>query len=203
MSIEMHHLIQRKWIIALVVIVVFLIGIVYLVSKQNDALTSMSEMQNTSMKADDTADTNYAGLSFRQNMLATTAVVFDKENPKLVYIPAIDTNEDGSQAITESSLFETPYASYDFLLHSTELSGGAGSYVTDYLSLAVTEHVPTGDVEVTYTDRGVDGVLDAAYVDGVLVTDSSLFAAAQDQYTAELVVSRNYLLGLTTVNVKK
>jgi hypothetical protein len=150
------------------------------------------------MQAADVAAAKYQGLSLRPNMLATVAVVFDKTNTQLVYIPAVDTTKNGSQVITESSVFETPHASYDFVLHSTQSSADAGTYVTDYLSLTVTEHAPGGDVKVTYIDKSADGGLDTAYVNDVLIDDPSLYVAAQDQYTAELVVARNYLLGLTT-----
>ena len=203
---ELHHIMARKRTIILAIalwVVVLLLGVVYLVSKQSDVLPPMPEVKNSVMKAADNAATKYQGLSLRPNMLATVAVVFDKANSELTYIPAVDNNKDGAQVITESSLFETPYASYEFILHSTQAtSTGGDTYVTDYLSLKVTEHVPGGDVEVTYIDRAADGGLDAAYVDGVLVTDPSLYVAAQDQYTAELVVSRNYLLGLTTEDKK-
>lgn len=198
---ELQHILARKRAIILALILWCLVlglGMAYLFSQRNDVLPNAPVVKNAVMKAADNAAAKYQGMALRPNMLATVAVVFDKTNSQLVYIPAVDSTSDGSQVITESSLFETSYASYDFLLHSTASKENDSTYITDYLTLTVTEHTQGGDVKVTYTDKGADGGLDAAYVDGVLVTDPSLYIAAQDQYTAELVVSRNYLLGLTT-----
>lgn len=198
MKVELPNTKMKKWIVRSALILgctVLVLFVLHFFNRQNDTLASSTVNDSEAIEnADPTA--KYEDLALLPAMLATIAVVFDKENSGLAYLPAVDTNEDGSKAITENSVFETPHAAYDFFLHSTQSASDTNSYVTDYLSLTVTKHTQNGDVEVTYTDKDADGELDAAYVDGVLVTDSSFYLGAQDEYIAELVVARNYLLRL-------
>lgn len=200
MSIELTHVMARKRAVLLALILwclVLVLGVLYLFSQRSNVLPPAPVAKNAIMRAADNAAARYQDLSLRPSMLATVAVVFDSNNQLVSYVPALDTDKKGKGIVEEASIFDTPQAKYEFMLTSTKSPTNATTYITDSLQLTVTEHTKGGEVEVVYVDNAVDGVLDAVYVDGVRVTDASFFAAAQDQYIAELTVARNYLLGLT------
>lgn len=189
---------KRAIILALVLwCLVFALGVIYLFSQRNNVLPSAPEVKNAVMQAADNAAAKYEGLSLRPNMLATVAVVFDPKNTLLAYTPVVAKTENDTGIVSEESSFKTPYAEYIYTLTSTE-DKTKDTYVTDSLKL----EFKGNDVDIIYIDDKADGTLDDVYVNGKGVDDPEFFTAAQDQYTAELIVSRNYLLGLTTSNTK-
>lgn len=197
---ELQHILASKRAIILALALwclVLVLGVMYLFSQRNDVLPSAPVVKNAVMRAADNAAAKYRGLSLRPNMLATVAVVFDPHNALLTYAPIIEKPKDDAAIVSEKSSFKTPYANYAYTLTSTEAET-KDTYITDSLKLEFTSN----DVNIIYVDDKADGTLDDVYVNGKGVDDPQFFAAAQDQYTAELVVSRNYLLGLTTEDKK-
>lgn len=197
---ELQHIIARKRAIIFALVLwclVLVLGVLYLFGQRSDVLPSTPVVQNAVMQAADTAAAKYQGLSLRPNMLATVAVVFDPKNTLLAYTPVVAKTENDTGIVSEESSFKTPYAEYAYTLSSTE-DATKNTFVTDSLKL----DFKGNDVEIIYIDDKADGTLDDVYVNGKGVDDPQFFAAAQDQYTAELVVSRNYLLGLTTEDKK-
>lgn len=185
---------KRAIILALVLWCLVLgLGVMYLFNQRSDVLPNAPAVKNAIMQAADNAAAKYPGLSLRPNMLATVAVVFDPQNALLAYTPILERPEDDAAIVSEKSSFKTPYANYAYILTSTE-GETKDTYITDSLKLEFS----TNDVNIMYVDDRADGTLDDVYVNGKAVDDPQFFAAAQDQYIAELVVSRNYLLGLTT-----
>jgi len=197
---ELQNIVAKKRTIILALVVwclVLVLGVLYLVSQRNDVLPPAPVVKNAVLQAVDNAAAKYQGLSLRPNMLATVAVVFDPKNTLIAYKPTVSKTEDDNGVISEESAFETPYGAYTYTLTSAE-DTKKDTFVTDSLKL----EVKNKDVDIIYVDIGADSTLDDVYVNGKGVDDPQFFSAAQDQYTAELVVSRNYLLGLTTDNKK-
>lgn len=193
---ELQHIVASKRAIILALILWCLVlglGMAYLFSQRSDVLPNAPVVKNAVMKAADNAAAKYRGLALHQNMLATVAVVFDSKNTLLAYTPDIAKSEDEKGVIEEKSSFSTPYAHYTYTLNSTE-DTTPGTYITDSLQL----EFDSKDVNILYIDNNADGVLDTVFLNDETVIDPQFFAAAQDQYIAELALSRNYLLGLTT-----
>ena len=201
MSIELRHIMARKRTVLFALVLwclVLVLGVMYLFSQRNDVLPNAPVVKNAFMQAADNTAAKYQGLALRPNMLATVAVVFDPKNTLLAYTPSVQKGEENIKSAVEESTFDTPYAHYNYKLTSTQTGNTDNTYVTDSLELDVTTTVQGVETIVRYMDDGADGSLDEVYVGDSKVEDQAFFAAAQDQYTAELVVSRNYLLGLTT-----
>ncbi len=140
--------------------------------------------------------TSTSGLISSPDILSIISVIFDKDNSLLIYTSDIATDDTGVEIVVENSSFMVPSGTYDFRLSSRKSPEGDSVYTTEFLRLTVTETTDKGTVEISYFDKDVDGILDAAYVNGSLVNDDELVQKEQEQYTAELVYARNHLLGL-------
>ena len=125
------------------------------------------------------------------NMFVMLGVIFNPRNTLLSYSNTLDTSTaDGSKFAREESFFETRDGEYAFILASTE-DQSSGTYITDSLAL----EFKNTTVDILYIDDRADGVLDDVYVNGKAVDDTHYLQAAQNQYVAELVSARRYLLG--------
>lgn len=123
-------------------------------------------------------------------------IIFDYQNQNIAYDWTTARTLSGDEQLVEIASFTLSGQPYDFVLSTFKESPGDAEYtIADYLSLTLDVVNASGGVdEITYTDLGADGVVDAVHLNDVLLRDSAL-QAAQDQYTNELLILESYLFG--------
>jgi len=136
-------------------------------------------------------------LFIRPNMTIAIPVLFDVENDKAAYDFALLVDEAGAEELVETSSFERFGQSYEFLLTTKKANNQDDDFtIPDYLALTLVGADSSGvQNEIVYIDLGADGDLDSVYLNDVDYRDTNALIEAQNQYTTELVLARDYLLG--------
>ena len=124
--------------------------------------------------------------------------LFDQTSDKEDYNWALVGDSHGNPELAEFASTTVNGRLYNFQLVSGNASSTSDTFTeTNYLSLTVSYVDADGRMQaITYDDQGGDGDLDAVYINNKPITNQNEFIEAQNQYIAELVLVRNYLLGI-------
>ena len=162
-------------------------------------LVTLAVMSFVSPSPTPAAETIGGELFVRPNMSLAIPVLFDVENERISYDYALVGGDNGSDALVETSSFERFGQSYEFLLTTKKAKASDADYtIADYLALTLTDTDENGVTnEIVYIDLGADAELDSVYLNDVNMSDPRALVEAQNQYITELVLSRDYMLGVS------
>lgn len=133
----------------------------------------------------------------RPAMAGLIPLIFNMEDESVVYDWVVVESETGVEELVETSSFEIDGQDYEFLLSSLKANPVDKDFaISDYLTLTIDATTANGVTnQIVYIDLGADGGLDSAYLNDVVVSGAVAEAEVQNQYTLELMVARDYLLG--------